>query len=193
MPPPQAIYPQGFATNISVGGLDTPMEGASRPGHFDGVATVVAKLLLMAFPDIAIFGEKDWQQLAIIRRLATDLNIPVDIIGTPILRDPDGLAMSSRNAYLDAGQRAVASALPRTLHATALAIAGGARIPETLATARAAINSAGFKVDYLTLADGQTLETLSENRPGARLFVAAKLGTTRLIDNMPVPAEGGAK
>lgn len=192
-PPPRAVYPDGFLTTVSVGGLDLPMEGASRPGHFDGVATVVAKLLLMAFPDVAIFGEKDWQQLAIIRRLATDLNIPVDIIGAPILRDPDGLAMSSRNAYLDPQQRAVAAALPRTLHAAGQAIASGARVKETLATARAAITSAGFKVDYLTLADGATLETLEENQPGARLFVAAKLGATRLIDNMPVPAEGAAK
>jgi pantoate--beta-alanine ligase len=192
-PPPRAVYPDGFATNVSVGGLDRPMEGASRPGHFDGVATVVTKLLLMAFPDVAIFGEKDWQQLAIIRRSVTDLNIPVDIIGAPILRDPDGLAMSSRNAYLDPQQRAVAAALPRTLHAAAQAIAGGARVAETLATARAAIGSAGFKVDYLTLADGQTLETLEANQPGARLFVAAKLGTTRLIDNMPVPAAGEPK
>ncbi len=192
-PPPRAVYPDGFATNVSVGGLDRPMEGASRPGHFDGVATVVTKLLLMAFPDVAIFGEKDWQQLAIIRRVVADLNIPVDIIGAPILRDPDGLAMSSRNAYLDPQQRAVASALPRTLRAAAQAIAGGARVAETLATARAAIGSAGFKVDYLTLADGQSLETLEANQPGARLFVAARLDTTRLIDNMPVPAAGEPK
>lgn len=192
-PPPQAVYPEGFATSVSVGGLDRPMEGGARPGHFDGVATVVTKLLLMAFPDVAIFGEKDWQQLAVIRRLVADLNIPVDIIGAPILRDPDGLAMSSRNAYLDPQQRAVAAALPRTLHAAAQAIANGARVGETLATARAAIGSAGFKVDYLTLADGQTLETLDGNAPGARLFVAAKLGTTRLIDNMPVPAGTDSK
>ena len=192
-PPPQAVYPEGFATNVSVGGLDRPMEGGARPGHFDGVATVVTKLLLMAFPDVAIFGEKDWQQLAVIRRLATDLNIPVDIIGAPSLRDPDGLAMSSRNAYLDPQQRAVAAALPRTLHAAAQAIANGARVGETLATARAVIGSAGFKVDYLTLADGQTLQALEENAPGARLFVAAKLGATRLIDNMPVPPAGEGK
>lgn len=193
LPPPRAIYPEGFSTNVSVGGLDTPMEGASRPGHFDGVATVVTKLLLMAFPDIAIFGEKDWQQLAIIRRLSTDLNIPVEIVGAPILRDPDGLAMSSRNAYLDPQQRAVAAALPRTLRAAAQAIAQGAQVEETLAAARAAISSAGFKVDYLTMADGQTLQSLGASQPGARLFVAAKLGKTRLIDNMPVPTEGAAK
>jgi pantoate--beta-alanine ligase len=189
-PPPQAVYPEGYATTVSVGGLDRPMEGAARPGHFDGVATVVAKLLLMAFPDVAIFGEKDWQQLAIIRRLVTDLNIPVDIIGAPILRDPDGLAMSSRNAYLDPQARAVAAALPRTLHAATQAIAGGASVAETLSTARAALASAGFKVDYLTLADGESLATLDAARPGARLFVAATLGTTRLIDNMPLPPQG---
>lgn len=189
-PPPQAVYPEGYATTVSVGGLDRPMEGAARPGHFDGVATVVAKLLLMAFPDVAIFGEKDWQQLAIIRRLVTDLNIPVDIIGAPILRDPDGLAMSSRNAYLDPQARAVAAALPRTLHAAAQAIAGGASVAETLSTARAALASAGFKLDYLTLADGESLATLDAAQPGARLFVAATLGTTRLIDNMPLPPQG---
>ncbi|MCG2842350.1 pantoate--beta-alanine ligase [Sandaracinobacter sp. RS1-74] len=193
LPSPQAVYPDGFSTSVSVAGLDRPMEGASRPGHFDGVATVVAKLLLMAFPDIAIFGEKDWQQLAIIRRMVADLNIPVDIIGAPILRDPDGLAMSSRNAYLDEQQRSVAGALPRTLHAAAQAIAGGAGVAETLATARAVLASAGFKPDYLTLADGETLEPLETNRQGARLFVAAKLGPTRIIDNMPVPFPGDPK
>lgn len=187
-PAPDVVYPSGFATTVSVGGLDATMEGRARPGHFDGVATVVSKLLLMAFPDVAVFGEKDWQQLAIIRRLVTDLNIPVDVVGAPIMREPDGLAMSSRNAYLDPGERAIAGALPRTLLAASQAIAGGARVDETLATARAALVSAGFKVDYLILADGQTLGQLTEARRGARLFVAAKLGTTRLIDNMPLPA-----
>jgi pantoate--beta-alanine ligase len=187
LPPPEAVYPRGFATTVSVAGLDKPMEGAARPGHFDGVATVVAKLLLMAFPDVAIFGEKDWQQLAIIRRMAADLDIPVEIIGAPIIREADGLAMSSRNAHLTPEERAVASALPRTLRATALSLAEGTAVAETLSAARAALGSAGFKVDYLTLADEQTLLPVPGPRPGARLFAAARLGNTRLIDNMPLP------
>ncbi|WP_199553470.1 pantoate--beta-alanine ligase [Sandaracinobacteroides hominis] len=187
-PEPATVYPAGFSTNVSVGGLDRPMEGASRPGHFDGVATVVTKLLLMAFPDVAIFGEKDWQQLAIIRRLVADLDIPVEIVGAPILRDPDGLAMSSRNAYLSPQHRAVAAALPRTLSATITSLREGSAVAETLSTARAALQSAGFKVDYLILADGATLQPLEALSPGARLFAAAKLGTTRLIDNMEVQA-----
>lgn len=187
-PAPETVYPPGFATSVRVGGLDQPMEGAARPGHFDGVATVVTKLLLMAFPDVAVFGEKDWQQLAIIRRLAADLDIPVEIIGGPTVREPDGLAMSSRNAFLEPNERAVAAALPRTLRAAAVALADGAAVAETLSTARAALGSAGFKIEYLTLADEQSLQTLSELRAPARLFVAARLGSTRLIDNWPVAA-----
>ncbi|TPE61232.1 pantoate--beta-alanine ligase [Sandaracinobacter neustonicus] len=186
LPPVEAVYPAGYATTVSVGGLDRPMEGASRPGHFDGVATVVTKLLLMAFPDVAIFGEKDWQQLAIIRRLAIDLNIPAEIVGAPILRESDGLAMSSRNAYLSPQQRAVAGALFHTLQAAASTISGGASVPDTLSAARAALESAGFRVDYLQLADEASLQPVSGPVAGARLFVAAKLGTTRLIDNLPV-------
>ena len=186
LPPADAVYPAGYATSVSVSGLDRPMEGASRPGHFDGVATVVTKLLLMAFPDVAIFGEKDWQQLAIIRRLTTDLNIPAEIVGAPIIREADGLAMSSRNAYLTPQQRAVAGALFRTLQAVASTITGGAAVADTLSAARAGLESAGFRVDYLLLADEQSLQPLNQPTPGARLFVAAKLGTTRLIDNFPV-------
>jgi pantoate--beta-alanine ligase len=186
LPPPEAVYPRGYATTVSVAGLDRPLEGAARPGHFDGVATVVTKLLLMAFPDVAIFGEKDWQQLAIIRRLATDLNIPAEIVGAPIVREPDGLAMSSRNAYLSAPHRAVAGALFRTLQATASTISSGASVPDTLSAARAALQSAGFAVDYLVLANEQTLEAIDRPLPGGRLFAAARLGTTRLIDNLPV-------
>jgi pantoate--beta-alanine ligase len=186
LPQVEAVYPKGFATTVSVDGLDRPMEGAERPGHFDGVATVVTKLLLMAFPDIAIFGEKDWQQLTIIRRLAKDLDIPVDIVGAPIVREPDGLAMSSRNAYLSASERAVAAALPRTLRAAIAAIIGGAPVGETLSAASAALASGGFRVDYLTLAHEDTLESLQAPAAGARLFAAARLGTTRLIDNMPL-------
>ncbi|MFN7400667.1 MAG: pantoate--beta-alanine ligase [Sandaracinobacter sp.] len=186
LPPSEAVYPKGYATNVSVAGLDRPMEGAARPGHFDGVATVVTKLLLMAFPDVAIFGEKDWQQLAIIRRLATDLNIPAEIVGAPIIRESDGLAMSSRNAYLAPAHRAVAGALFRTLQAAAAALSGGASVPDSLTAACAALESAGFKVDYLVLADEQTLQPIDRALPGGRLFAAARLGTTRLLDNLPV-------
>lgn len=186
LPPPEAVYPRGFATTVRVAGLDSLMEGAARPGHFDGVSTVVTKLLLMAFPDVAIFGEKDWQQLAIIRRLATDLDIPVEIVGAPIVREADGLAMSSRNAYLSSQQRAVAGALFRTLQASASTISSGASVPETLSAARAALQSAGFAVDYLVLANEQTLAPIDRALPGGRLFTAARLGTTRLIDNLPV-------
>jgi len=192
-PPAELVYPAGYATTVSVSGLDRPMEGDARPGHFNGVATVVTKLLLMAFPDFAIFGEKDWQQLAIIRRLVADLDIPVDVVGAPTMRDPDGLAMSSRNAYLSHGERAVAAALPRTLRAAAMTIAGGAGVAETLSTARAALKSAGFKLDYLTMADAATLETVDHYAPGqppTRLFIAARLGTTRLIDNWPLEPVG---
>ncbi|PZU50697.1 MAG: pantoate--beta-alanine ligase [Sphingomonas sp.] len=186
LPPVDAVYPQGYATTVSVSGLDRPMEGASRPGHFDGVATVVTKLLLMAFPDVAVFGEKDWQQLAIIRRLAIDLNIPAEIVGAPILRETDGLAMSSRNAYLNPQQRSVAGALFHTLQAAGSTISGGAAVPDTLSAARAGLESAGFRVDYLLLADEASLQPVNGALPGARLFVAARLGATRLIDNLPV-------
>jgi len=192
-PSAELVYPRGFATTVSVAGLDLPMEGESRPGHFNGVATVVSKLLLMAFPDVAIFGEKDWQQLTIIRRLVTDLEIPVEVVGAPTVREPDGLAMSSRNAYLSHGERAIAAALPRTLRAAAMTIASGAGVAETLSTARAALKSAGFKLDYLTMADAATLATVDRygpEQPPTRLFIAARLGTTRLIDNWPVEPAG---
>ncbi|MFN3370037.1 MAG: pantoate--beta-alanine ligase [Sphingomonadaceae bacterium] len=185
-PPVEVVYPPGHSTVVHVAGLDQPMEGAHRPGHFDGVATVVTKLLLMAFPDVAVFGEKDWQQLAVIRRLVADLDLPIEILGCPTVREPDGLAMSSRNAYLTPEARVVAAALPRTLDAAARAIAAGADVGETLATAIASLRSAGFKPDYLELADEATLQPLAHMAPGARLFVAARLGETRLIDNWPV-------
>lgn len=188
LPAPDAVYPAGFATSVHVAGPSAPMEGAARPGHFDGVATVVAKLLLMATPDIAIFGEKDWQQLAVIRRLVADLDIDVEIRGAPIVRDADGLALSSRNAYLSAAERAAAAALPRALRQAAAAIAAGTPPAAALARAHQQLAAAGFETDYLQLADGATLAALDAAQPGARLFAAARIGRTRLIDNVAVPA-----
>jgi pantoate--beta-alanine ligase len=181
------MYPPGFATGISVGGVSERWEGAARPGHFAGVATVVAKLLLQAQPDIALFGEKDFQQLAVIRRLVADLDIPVEIVGVPIQRDDDGLALSSRNAYLTLDERITARVLPRTLGDAVSAIERGANVAATLDAARAKLADAGFDpIDYVALCDADTLDPIDRpDRPG-RLLAAAQLGRTRLLDNLPV-------
>lgn len=181
------MYPGGHSTHIEVAELGADYCGAARPGHFDGVATVVAKLFNQVRPDVAIFGEKDWQQLAIIRRMARDLDFGIDILGAPIARDADGLALSSRNAYLSKEQRAAAAAFPAALSSAAKAIAGGADVGETLAKAEAAIVESGFdSVDYVALADVDGLERLSAFGKPARLLAAARIGKTRLIDNLPV-------
>lgn len=181
------VYPDGFATKVSVAGLSDRWEGEARPGHFDGVATVVAKLLLSVQPDVALFGEKDFQQLAVIRRLVVDLNIPVEIIGVPTVRDADGLALSSRNAYLSADERERATALPRALQAGAESIRSGENVADSLEVARAALGDSGFsKVDYLALVDAESLEPLDRPQGVMRLIAAATIGTTRLIDNLPV-------
>ena len=186
-PTMEEMYPAGFATSISVTGVSEGLCGAARPGHFDGVALVVTKLLNMARPDIAIFGEKDYQQLAVIRRFVEDLNIGVEIIGAPIVREADGLAMSSRNVYLSEAERAIASALPKTLTRVRDQIAGGADVASALADGVRDLLAAGFaSVDYLELRDARTLEPLQTLDREARLFVAARVGTTRLIDNLPV-------
>lgn len=188
MPPVAEVYPQGFATNVSVSRLGDGLCGASRPGHFDGVATVVAKLFNQVRPDIAVFGEKDWQQLAIIRRMALDLDMDLEIVGAPTERDADGLALSSRNAYLSAEQRVQAVALPRALQAAVAAIHDGASVADALADARAQILAAGFdSVDYVSLVDAASLEPLSELDREGRILAAARMGTTRLIDNFPAP------
>lgn len=181
------MYPAGHATRVSVTGLDAVLCGAARPGHFDGVGTVVSKLFNQTQADVALFGQKDWQQLAIIRRMAADLDFAVRIIGVPTVRESDGLARSSRNAYLSAEQRAVATALPQALTEAAAALARGNDVAAVLETAQSAIVKAGFdSIDYLDMRDEISLVTLDQVTPTARLFVAARLGATRLIDNIPV-------
>nr|WP_233397078.1 pantoate--beta-alanine ligase [Qipengyuania sp. YIM B01966] len=193
-PPVEEVYPQGFATTTSVAVLTADFCGAARPGHFDGVATVVAKLFNQVQPDCALFGEKDFQQLAMIRRMARDLDLVRPhadaIIGVPTVREPDGLALSSRNQYLTAEERAAAAALPREMQAATAQIAAGAPVAEALATLEQALIDAGFaSVDYAALADAETLAQLHEQpHHPARLLVAARMGRTRLIDNLPVPA-----
>ena len=188
-PPVEVMYPDGFATNISVTGVSEHWDGAARPGHFDGVATVVAKLLNQVTPDAAYFGEKDWQQLAVVRRLVADLGMGVEIVGVPTQREDDGLALSSRNIYLLPEERAAAVALPRALGVAAKAIGRGDDAAEVLAQARVTLEQAGFAVDYVALADAETLTPdPAPDRP-RRVLAAARLGTTRLIDNVAVPTE----
>lgn len=184
-PPPEVVYPAGFATSVSVDGVASELEGAFRPGHFDGVATVVTKLLLMTGADRAFFGEKDWQQLQVVRRLVRDLNIPVTITGCPTLREADGLAMSSRNTRLTAAERQIAPALHRAMTGAAEAIRRGVPAGRALASARAALLAAGFSaVEYLEVRDGESLGPAT-GAP-ARILAAAVLGGVRLIDNIPV-------
>lgn len=186
-PPVSVIYPAGHSTRVSVGGLDSVLCGAARPGHFDGVATIVTKLFHQVAPDFALFGEKDWQQLAIIRRMTRDLDMAVEIIGVPTVREADGLALSSRNAYLSADERAAAAALPRALRTAIAAIVAGDEVDDALSTAKAAILAAGFaSIDYLDLRDGESLDICDSATQNARIFVAARIGATRLIDNMEI-------
>lgn len=183
------VYPEGFATNVSVAGAGEGLCGANRPGHFDGVATVVLKLFNQVRPDMAFFGEKDWQQLAVIRRMARDLDLTqphVEAIhGVGIVREPDGLAMSSRNAYLAPEQRAAAAALPEAMREAIVAIQSGAPVSQALGNLHDSLTIAGFdSVDYAELRDGDSLAALDKPSPNARLFVAARIAGTRLIDNM---------
>ncbi|CUW37587.1 pantothenate synthetase [Magnetospirillum sp. XM-1] len=181
------MYPDGFATTVSVTGVSEGLCGAVRPGHFAGVATVVTKLLLQCLPDVALFGEKDYQQLAVIRRFARDLDIPVRIEGVPTLREDDGLAMSSRNAYMTPEQRAVAPWLIRALTGVADGLRAGAKASDLCPMAASGLLKAGFdSVDYIEVRDAASLapaETL--DRP-LRILAAARLGATRLIDNIGV-------
>ncbi|MHC8495167.1 pantoate--beta-alanine ligase [Thalassospira sp. SM2505] len=189
------MYPDGFATKVSVdGAMTNVLCGASRPGHFDGVAQIVTKLLLQSLPDCAIFGQKDYQQLMVIRRFAADLNIPVDIIGAKILREEDGLAMSSRNRYLLPEERAVAPTLNRVLADITAQAAKGAALAPLLAKGREDILAAGFApIDYLEVRDAETLELVNDTvKKPARIFVAARLGKARLIDNHAIIPGGSA-
>ncbi len=194
-PDAAGMYPQGFATSLQVGGpAKVGLEDKFRPTHFDGVATVVAKLLLQAAPDIAVFGEKDYQQLAVIRRMVADLDIPVSIVSAPTLRESDGLALSSRNAYLDARQRKFAGNLNQAMAWAAERIRGGDTIADAVRDAAASISASGFVIDYLEVRDNVTLMPVEDGRTcGLRLLAAARMGTTRLIDNIDVfalPAKG---
>ncbi|WP_375289873.1 pantoate--beta-alanine ligase [Qipengyuania sp.] len=188
-PQPDEVYPEGYATNVSVAGVSEGLCGGDRPRHFDGVATVVCKLFNQVRPDMAFFGEKDWQQLAVIRRMARDLDLTmphVDAIhGVPIVREADGVAMSSRNAYLSPEQRAAAAALPTAMRDAVDLLQDGGGADRALGNLRDALRTAGFDtVDYAELRDGDSLVPLDRLAPGARLFVAARIGGTRLIDNM---------
>jgi pantoate--beta-alanine ligase len=191
-PPVSEVYPAGFATNVSVSGVSEGLCGAARPGHFDGVATVVCKLFNQVRPDVALFGEKDWQQLAVIRRMARDLDLTrphVEAIhGVPTVRENDGLALSSRNQYLSPEARAQAAALPQAMREAIAAIVAGSAVAPTLAALEAHLLQAGFaSVDYAAVADAGSLEPLdSLGAAPARLLVAARIGGTRLIDNMAV-------
>ena len=189
-PPPDEMYPDGFNTEICVRGVSDELEGAHRPGHFNGVATVVAKLLLQTVPDHALFGQKDWQQLAVIRRMRKDLNIPVDIIGVPTVREGDGLAMSSRNAYLSEAERAVAPELHKQLLKIAQVARDGADLEDAIHKATETLILSGFQgVDYVTVRHAETLEPWQPGAPG-RVLAAATLGRARLIDNIDVLDEG---
>ena len=187
LPTPAVVYPVGFSSVVSVTGLSAELEGAHRPGHFDGMATVVSKLFLMTGADRAYFGEKDWQQLQIVRRMVTDLNIPIQIVGCPTFRDPDGLAMSSRNLRLSPADRQRAPVLPAAMTRAAAAIAAGASVHEVLDKAQAEVLAGGFdSIDYIALHGAEDLRAMSALDRPARLLAAAWIGGIRLIDNIAV-------
>jgi len=187
IPAVDEMYPPDFATLVRVSGLTEGLCGAHRSGHFDGVTTVVTKLLIQALPDIAYFGEKDYQQLTVVRRLARDLDIPVRIAGVPTVREPDGLALSSRNVYLSAEERRIAPNLARVLRSIAAVLAQDPNaVAQEIAHGSAALQQAGFAVEYLEIREAESLAVTSEVTASSRVFAAVRLGTTRLIDNMPI-------
>jgi pantoate--beta-alanine ligase len=187
VPSPDQIYPEGFATTVHVDGLTDMLCGATRPGHFDGVATVVPKLFLQTAADFAFFGEKDYQQLQVVRRLARDLDIPIEVVGCPTIREEDGLAMSSRNLLLSDRSRIHAPVLAEVMNDMRAQLLASAAMHDIVLDAKARLLAAGFNdVDYLELRDGFDLSLLDQTRPGARLFAAAWLAGVRLIDNIAV-------
>jgi pantoate--beta-alanine ligase len=186
IPAVDEMYPPDFATLVRVGGLTEGLCGAHRAGHFDGVTTVVTKLLIQALPDTAYFGEKDYQQLTVVRRLARDLDLPVRIAGVPTVREPDRLALSSRNVYLSAEERRIAPNLARVLRSIAAVLAQDpTAVAREIAHGSAALQQAGFAVEYLEIREAESLAVTSEVTASSRVFAAVRLGTTRLIDNMP--------
>lgn len=187
LPEMEDMYPQGFATSIHVSGVSEGLCGEIRPGHFDGVATVVNKLLMQTQPNVAVFGEKDFQQLHVIRQMVQDLNIPTQIIGAPILREADGLAMSSRNAYLSEESRSRAAAIYRVMNLAKEGIENGDVIADKLQWIEHQLLDAGFaSVDYVACRDEETLAEIDQLETSARLLVAARIGETRLIDNISI-------
>ncbi len=192
-PEAEEIYPDRFDTKVHVGGVSEVLCDASRPGHMDGVATVVTKLLMQAQPDVVLFGEKDWQQLVVIRQLVRDLDIPVKILAAPIVREDDGLALSSRNAYLSPREREIAPLLHAILAEAARAISDGRPVETVLKIGDSTLANSGFKVDYFELRDAETLIPLKALDRPARVFAAVHLGKTRLIDNLPIPGVESAK
>jgi pantoate--beta-alanine ligase len=186
-PTPAEMYPEGFGTTVHVGGITEPMEGAARPGHFDGVTTVVTKLLAVAGRSRAYFGEKDFQQLQVVRRLARDLSLPVEVIGCPTVREADGLALSSRNARLTPAQRAAAPVLHEALQAGVALVRSGVRDPAVVRAAmvRTVSGQPLVRLDYAEVVDPGTLAPPAAPGGPLRLLVAAHLGSTRLIDNLP--------
>jgi pantoate--beta-alanine ligase len=187
VPEREEIYPNGFATEIIVGGPALGLESDFRPHFFSGVATVVAKLLVVVAPDVAVFGEKDYQQLLVVRRLVRDLGLPVEIAGAPIVREADGLAMSSRNAYLGGRERKIAAELNSVLADTALRVRSGASIADAERQGRKALLAAGFdSVDYVAIRDAHTLEPLEQASGDMRVLAAVTIASTRLIDNIAV-------
>jgi len=186
-PSVEDVYPDGYSTVVSVGSMSKELEGACRPGHFDGVATVLAKMFTCITPDVAFFGEKDYQQLQVVKKLVRDLDLPLKVVGVPTVREANGLARSSRNQYLNKKQAAVAEALYSEMQKASRAIRMGRDISETLQSGKKGLLKAGFrKVDYFELRDAETLASIRVLKKPARLLVAAYLGTTRLIDNIAV-------
>lgn len=186
-PPPEVVYPEGFSTTVSLAGpAKAGLEDRFRPQFFDGVTTIVSKLFIQTGADYAMFGEKDYQQLAVVTRMAKDLDIPVKVVGVPTIREEDGLAMSSRNRYLSRTERQQATAIYRALTLAAGKIRSGVGLQTAIRSAQRSLMTQGFKVDYVTVRNAETLAVPRNTREPLRLIAAAWLGTTRLIDNIPV-------